>query len=306
MIQVLLVATLLGKTIWMDVDPAVLEGGHEPDDGLALLQAFNSPEIDVKGISVVFGNSPLTVGYPNAKEIAKRFGPKNIPVYKGAANRHELGTKTDASAALSRALEKEPLTILALGPVTNVATMLMNNPKLRGRVNEIVAVAGRRPGQQFLLGNGDTPLRDFNFESDAPAMQVLLQSGVPITLAPFEISSKTPLTKPDIERFSKHPKLADFYLQPLRDRIKRFKERFNAPAVFPFDTLAVAYITSPHWISCAKLPVEIQTLPDDIQPNQNKPYLIVSSEIVTPIKVNYCHTASHEFVPDLMRRFLRK
>ncbi len=52
------------------------------------------------------------------------------------------------------------------------------------------------------------------------------------------------------------------------------------------------------------LPVEIQTLPNDIRPSENKPYLIVSSELDTERRVTYCHTASDAFVPDLMRRLL--
>jgi len=72
MTNALLPVLLAAKLVWMDVDPAVLPGGHEPDDGLALLQAFHSPELDVRGVSVVFGNSELEVGYPNAREIVNR------------------------------------------------------------------------------------------------------------------------------------------------------------------------------------------------------------------------------------------
>ena len=86
-IKGLLVITLAAKVVWLDVDPAVLRGGHEPDDGLALLQSFHSPELEVRGVSVVFGNSALEQGYPNGQEIVKRFGPKGLEVYNGAASR---------------------------------------------------------------------------------------------------------------------------------------------------------------------------------------------------------------------------
>ncbi len=59
--------------------PRSCRGGHEPDDGLALLQAFHSPELEVRGVSVVYGNSPLETGYPIAQEIARRFGPSGLP-----------------------------------------------------------------------------------------------------------------------------------------------------------------------------------------------------------------------------------
>ena len=304
MIKALLVIALAAKVVWLDVDPAVLRGGNEPDDGLALLQSFHSPELEVRGVSVVFGNSPLEKGYPNGQEIVKRFGPEGLEIYKGAANRGELGVENEATRALAAALRREKLTVLALGPVTNVATVLKNHPELASQIDELIAVAGRRPGQTFVLGEGGRPLMDMNFEYDSEGFQILLDSDAPIVLAPFEISAKTPIPQKDIERFATVPELADFFLEPLRDYVNWYDSHFQVRAIFPFDTLAVAYLTSPEWIDCDVLPVAIQTLPNDIRPSENKPYLIVSSELDTERRVTYCHTASDAFVPDLMRRLL--
>ncbi len=146
MTNALFLVALAAKVVWMDVDPAVLRGGNEPDDGLALLQAFHSSELTIRGVSVVFGNSALDVGYRNGSEIVARFGPDDLRVYTGAASNAELGQENDATQALQAALREEPLTILALGPVTNVATVLKNHPELSARVEEIIVVAGRRPG----------------------------------------------------------------------------------------------------------------------------------------------------------------
>lgn len=304
MTSALLLVALAAKLVWMDVDPAVLPGGNEPDDGLALLQAFHSDELDVRGVSVVFGNSALAVGEPNGREIVRRFGPNGLRVYRGAASRDELGLETDATRALAAALRDQELTILALGPVTNVATVLKNHAELSSRIHEIVAVAGRRPGQTFVLGEGGRPLMDMNFEYDAEGMQILLDSGVPIVLAPFEISSKTPLPENAIELFATDPKYSDFFLEPLRDYVNWYDEHFHVRAIFPFDTLAVAYLTSPQWIECDELPAEIQTLPDDIETDETKPYLIVAPELQSKTRVKYCHTASEDFVPDLVKRLL--
>ena len=54
--------------VWIDTDPSVERGGHEVDDGFALVQAFHSPELEIRGVSVVFGNAPL----PKAWEIGKK------------------------------------------------------------------------------------------------------------------------------------------------------------------------------------------------------------------------------------------
>jgi len=297
-------ALIFAIPVWMDVDPAVMRGGHEPDDGLALLQAFHSDELEVRGVSVVFGNSPLETGYPIAQEIARRFGPEDLPVFRGASSGGELGEETDASRAIAEALRREELLILALGPVTNVATVLKNHPDLAGQIRKIVAVAGRRPGQKFVLGEGGTPLMDFNFELDPEGFRVLLASGVPLVLAPFEISSKIPLTEGDIERFASVPEIAEFYLEPLRDYMNWYEERFGLRAIFPFDTLAVAYLTSPSWILCDELPIAIETHTDDVKTEATKPYLLVGSAIRSPYRARYCHTASPEFAQDLMKRML--
>ncbi len=297
-------ALIFAIPVWMDVDPAVMRGGHEPDDGLALLQAFHSIELEVRGVSVVFGNSPLETGYPIAQEIARRFGPRGLRVFRGAASGEDLGAETDASRALAEALSREELTVLALGPVTNVATVLKNHRELSGQVRKIVAVAGRRPGQTFVLGEGGTPLMDFNFELDPEGFRILLGSGIPLVLAPFEISSKAPLTEQDIERFASVPEVADFYLEPLRDYVIWYEERFGLRAVFPFDTMAVAYLTSPGWIQCDELPIAIETHPDDVKTEGTKPYLLVGGDIRSPHRARYCHPASSEFIPDLMRRML--
>jgi len=297
-------ALLFAIPVWMDVDPAVMRGGHEPDDGLALLQAFHSDELEVKGVSVVFGNSPLETGFAIAREIARRFGPDGLPVFRGASSAGELGIETEASRELVEALRREELTVLALGPATNVATVLKSHPELAGRIRRIVSVAGRRPGQKFVLGKGGTPLMDFNFELDPEGFRILIDSGVPIVLAPFEISAKTPLTQEDIERFASVPAIADFYLEPLRDYVKWYEDRFGLRAIFPFDTLAVAYLTSPDWIQCDELPIAIETHPDDVKAGGMKPYLVVGTDVRSSDRALYCHTAASEFIPDLMRRML--
>src|ERR687897_1658469 len=110
--------------VWIDTDPAVGEPERDVDDGLALIQAFNSPELAIRGISVVFGNAPLDRGLPIARQLVRDFGPPGVRVFAGAAAAGDLGTETEASRALTGALRSEPLTILALGPATNVATVL--------------------------------------------------------------------------------------------------------------------------------------------------------------------------------------
>ena len=161
------------------------------EEALALIQRLHRAELEVRGVSVVFGNAPLPTAWPIGKEIVEKFGPKDLHVYKGAASGEDLGKETEASQALEAALRKGRLNILAIGPVTNVATVLKLHPELARSVIRIAAVAGRRPGQRFAAGSTQAQaFRDLNFELDPAGFQFLLDSGVPILLAPGELSSK--------------------------------------------------------------------------------------------------------------------
>src|SRR4051812_20235132 len=186
--------------VWIDTDPAIGEAERDVDDGVALVQAFHSPELDIRGVSVVFGNAALDRGVAIARRLVTDFGPPGLRVFAGAAKAEDLSAETDASRGLAAALQAGPLTILALGPATNVATVLMKHPELASRVTRVIAVAGRRPGQRFTTGSTNKAgHRDFNFELDPRAFQVLLDAKIELVLAPFEISSKIWITSEDLD-----------------------------------------------------------------------------------------------------------
>lgn len=296
--------------VWIDTDPSISSGAHEVDDGFALIQAFNSPELEIRGVSVVFGNAPFETAWPIGQEIVKKYGPPNLPIFAGAAKAEPLGAETDASRALAAALQNEKLTILALGPVTNVATVLKNHPELSDHIEAIIAVAGRRPNQRFATGTKKhTPFRDFNFELDAAGFQVLLDTKAPIVLAPWEVSSKVWLREAHLQQLAAGKPSAQWLAAPGRDWLKMWQQQFGVDGFNPFDTLAIAYVTSPQLLEWEDLPCAIQMLPDDRTPANEKPkpkpYLLVGKEVAAPRTVRYCHTPKPEFKEDLMVRLLK-
>jgi len=299
------------QAVWIDTDPAVGVTDRDVDDGFALLQAFHSPEIVVRGVSVVFGNAPLAQAWPIGLRIVGRFAPSAVRAYRGAARASELGKENAATRALAAALRREPLLVLVLGPATNVATVLKNHPELRPRILRVVAVAGRRPGQRFTTGttnpNGH---RDFNFEEDPEAFRVLLASGVPLTLAPFEISSKVWLKGPDLDALARADATSEWIVRPARQWLGLWTRTFGVDGFNPFDTLAVARLTSPSLLTCETLPARIDVLPDDatearVQGTKvaSKPYLLVSRDFgASAPPVDYCYEAAGGFKADLLRR----
>ena len=235
----LLAAAQTRVPVWIDSDPSAAPGGHEVDDAIALLQAFGAPELDIRGISIVFGNTDLVTASRIGREITSKFGPRGLGVHDGAAGPDGLGIETEASRALVRELKQTRLTILALGPLTNVATVVRNRPELAGRIAEVVAVAGRRPGQRFTSGPAQKiPFRDLNFELDPEAFRVLLASGVSIVLAPWEVSSKVWLTRAGLEAAAKHSGGVAWLLPAVDDWLSLWHREFGTDGFNPFDALA--------------------------------------------------------------------
>lgn len=295
--------------VWIDTDPSVAPGGHEVDDGIALLQAFASPELDIRGISVVFGNADLATASRIGREIARKFGPKNVAVYDGASGATELGWETEASRALATELGRTRLTILALGPATNVATAVRNHPDLAKRIDRIVAVAGRRPGQHFRSGPSQkTPFRDLNFELDPEAFRILLASRVPLVLAPWEISSGVWLNREELQAAAARNPAMGWMLPAATDWLDLWKREFGARGFNPFDALAVGVLVHRQSLKCERLSATIETAPDDTATSQlapDKPYLLVRPSPGVQATVTYCSAAHPDFKSDLLRRLGR-
>ena len=294
--------------VWIDTDPSVERGGHEVDDGFALIQAFHSPELEIRGVSIVFGNAPLPKAWQIGKEIVEQFGPKDVYVYRGAAGSDDLGKRTDASDALAQALKQGPMNILALGPVTNIATALKLHPELAKNVVRIVAVAGRRPGQHFVANSKQIrSFRDFNFELDPAGFQVLLDSHVPIVLAPWEVSSKVWVTRKDLARLEQAGPDFKYLVQPASDWLAWWQENVGVAGFNPFDTLAVGYVTSPSLFHCVDARAKIENGPDDTTietPRNIKPYLNVSTDRTSSGNVQYCSSVESGFKEDLFDRLI--
>ncbi|MCB9727174.1 MAG: nucleoside hydrolase [Deltaproteobacteria bacterium] len=304
-------ATAEPLAVWLDVDTAAGIPQRDIDDAVAMIQAFRSPELAVRGVSVVFGNAPLADALPIAAEVTARFGPPGLTVAAGAASADQLGTPTAATDALAAALTREPLVILALGPLTNVATLLQTHPELAPRITEVVAVAGRRPGQRFTTGTTNARgHRDFNFEKDPEAFRALLAGEVPLTLAPWEVSSKVWVTPVVLDGWSAGSPASRWLADAAPSWLALWEQTFGVSGFNPFDTLAIATVTRPDLLTCEVLPVDVRVGPDDVtdpamqggSDRPDKPYLVVDPDGPGPRRARYCYDVDASFVDDLTAR----
>jgi pyrimidine-specific ribonucleoside hydrolase len=293
------------RRVWLDVDPAIGLPQGEVDDGLFLLQSFHSPEMEIAGVSVVFGNTSLENALPIARAVVQRFGPVGLEVAAGAASATQLGEETEAVRAMASALEAGPLALLAVGPVTNAATLVQLHPELHSRIEEIVMVAARREGQSFRAGTLDVPpFRDFNFELDPAAMQVLLDSQIRLVFAPWEVSSHVWLRRADLEDIAGRSEAGAWASGAVQSWIQRWQDTLGVDGFNPFDTLAAGWITHPHLLNGFEGRAWIQEDDDDTQPGKGvrKPYLYVDPQDPSGRQVTYLFEPHADFKALLKNR----
>jgi purine nucleosidase len=193
------------RKIIIDTDPG-------QDDAVAILLALASPEeLDVLAIVAVAGNVSLHHNAINARKVVELSGRRDIPVYAGCARpmrRHlvtaehvhgETGLNgpdlPDPTIALQgqhgvdyiietlMAAEPGTITLCTLGPLTNIGMALVKQPAIAERIAEIVMMGGA----YFEVGN-ITPAAEFNIYVDPEAADVVLRSGVPITMLPLDVT----------------------------------------------------------------------------------------------------------------------
>jgi inosine-uridine nucleoside N-ribohydrolase len=231
------------RRLWIDTDAAC---GHsprtDPDDCLAIALLARSREVEIAGISVVAGNAPLAVVERTTRALADELAIR-VPV--------QTGPRT-----LRAALEQGPLTVLALGPLTNVAEALAAEPRLAARVSRLVAVMGRRPGHIFhpaegaggamLFGHGPV-FRDFNFALDPQAAARVLSAGVPMSLVPYDAARQIELTAHDLDRLER---TLPTVVPRTRDWLAYWRSDIGREGFAPFDLLAAAYVLDPAQFRC--------------------------------------------------------
>ncbi len=303
------------KNVWIDTDLSVgmkryhREGYSDVDDGYAILQLFYAEHIKIHGISAVFGNTKIDDAYRLCNKMASEFAPYDIPVFRGAGEKIALEKveTNDAVEALAKALKKESLSIMAIGPATNVGILLLLYPELKSRIKEVVLVAGRRtPTSYFEIGKPVVRhAPDLNFDLDNDAFRILFEHGVKVVLCPFEISNKVWLTAKDLSTL-KNGKPANDWLskesQPwLQQWLDMGETGFN-----PFDVLASHYLMAPEDLIMEELNAHLEIHPNDMlldSPENNfKQYLICDKSAGFP--VTYCYDVIDDYHQKLMDSLL--
>lgn len=243
--------------IIMDVDTGI-------DDAIALYLAAGSKELDIKGITVVAGNQTIDKTLRNTLKIAELL-KLEVPVAKGAM-KPLLGEGVTAEEAhgesglgfyvgeeLNYPLSElsavelmadiisnsdEKITLVPVGPLTNIATFLLAYPHLKDKVDKICLMGGG----SFEFNQGYTA--EFNFYCDPEAANIVFQSGIPIIMCGLDVTHKAYITKEEIDKMVNNDdsELAKITKQMLDFYYEGYVSRTNLPGGVLHDSVAVAYL----------------------------------------------------------------
>ena len=202
------------RKVIIDCDPGI-------DDSLAIMLALKSPEIEVIGITIVCGNSPVEMGFGNAKKILKQMNRLDVPVYIGestplrrdyvnALDTHGedglgesflpevTGYHQQISAVdfLADVLKKEKVSIIELAPMTNLARLIQKDKEAFSCIEEIVSMGG-----SFKSHGNCSPVAEYNYWCDPDGAslvyETLHQNGQKIHMVGLDVTRKIVLT-PDL------------------------------------------------------------------------------------------------------------
>jgi purine nucleosidase len=257
------------------------------DDAFALMLALHSPELEILGVATVAGNFSVEQATADALRLLEIAGRADIPVYRGANmpllhEKSEYATKrhgewwSDApptpppggfakrtaearSAAqfIVDTVNAQPgeITIMAIGPLTNVAMALRQEPGLAAKVKQVYIMGGAVAALPDGAGN-ITPNAEFNFWVDPEAAKIVLRSGIKVALSPLNVSRKTSLDRAWYEKLV----AADTPLTRLiRERLGPVFDKEPGRTMLMFDQVTVASLVDPSLVKTSELYVDVDT-----------------------------------------------
>ncbi len=269
------------KKVIIDCDVGV-------DDALALILAFHSPELEVKAVTGVNGNVPLDQVFENIQKVLSLIHPHHEPLIAKGANRplkgksvyahsvhgkdglggaridrKEKGTRWQiypgrADELIMKMARQYPheLTLIATGPLTDLALALQKDPEGMRKLREVVIMGGA-----VRTKGNITPHAEFNIFADPLAAKIVFDSGLPTSLVPLDVTHRVFLT----------PQLIEERLKPINNAFSQFvteaigydlaAHRFlrGSDLIYLHDPLAVGVVINPDLVRKERLSLDVKT-----------------------------------------------
>lgn len=268
------------KKIILDCDPGM-------DDSMAIIMAAKSPELELLAVTTVNGNYPVEITSINARKVLELLEIDDIPVARGQEKplirevpKDPFTHGTDGQAENHLPMPNMPLsektavdliidlikanpgeiTLVATGPMTNLALAMIKAPEIKGMLKEIIAISGAFGLNPYAFYNatGDTPQSEWNVYVDPEAAKIVYESGVKLVALGLDVATyfDVNLSEKDIMRLEESPrKEAKFLRQAIRFVNDRGFEAYCAV----IDCMAVAYAIDPTIVETLQAHVGVET-----------------------------------------------
>lgn len=273
LLLVLAEPALAAKKIIFDTDPGT-------DDALALMLALNSPELDVRAITVVPGNVTLAMGVENALRMVSLANRCDIPVAAGAQKPlfqklvtaefwHGKNGLADIELPPSKCkvddhfgpdliiqlVKASPheITLVPVGPLTNIALAVQKDPSIVPLVKEVILMGGS------ISGGNVNAAAEANIYNDPEAAQIVFQAGWPVTMSGLEVGNKALFTQKYLDELGRsHGPMSDFIYKVGKYLID-LSAKFGSSGSPMYDPSAVAITIDPTLVKVQEMHVDVET-----------------------------------------------
>ncbi|MCJ7625314.1 MAG: nucleoside hydrolase [Anaerolineaceae bacterium] len=267
------------RPVLIDTDISLGTSNAEIDDGAALIVLLTSPEILCQGVSVVRGNVPVHLALQNAGRLLSFLGRTDIPLALGAGSplicdhehdrqwsewqsahygdtpdwKTDIPSRDAANFIISK-VQSEPgkLTILALGPFTNLALVLQKAPEIANQVREVIAMGGS------FSQESSTP--EFNIRCDPEAAQIVFNAPWPVRLLGLDITRRVLFRRSDFRKMNGAHPAVNLLMSQAEDWIKTVEEQgWEHAGCALHDAVAALVLLEPGFFEFKKAHIEVNT-----------------------------------------------
>ena len=264
------------RKIIIDTDPGV-------DDTMAIFFALCSPALDVIGLTTIFGNVHTELATKNALRLLEIAGRRDIPVAHGADNAltgpyegpvpfvhgtdgqgdiflpDPAGAPVEISAAQfiveqARAQPGE-VTLVPVGPLTNIALALRLEPRIAEWVDEVVVMGGNA-----LAPGNASPAGEANIRNDPEAADLVFGADWQVTMVGLDVTLKVHMTPDDIAEYETHGNpMSDHITRVLPHYRNYFESNYAARGIYVHDSSAIAYVLDPSLFETKRWAIRVGT-----------------------------------------------
>jgi inosine-uridine nucleoside N-ribohydrolase len=265
------------RKIIIDCDPGI-------DDAMAILAALRSPELEVVGLTTVFGNADVETCALNGLRLVELEGNDRIPVAKGCGQplvvpMERVGTHVHGLDGMGNTNPPPPygkldsrhaaefiidmvrtypgeITLVPIGPLTNIGLVLRLDPGIVPLVKEVVLMGG----SIYAPGN-ISPVAEANVYHDPHAADLVYRAGWPVTMLGLDVTTKTVITPTFLERLYAANNPATQLLKRIQPCYQKFHDDVYGMqgAFHVHDPSVVAYMLQPELYRCQQMPVYVET-----------------------------------------------